>query len=130
MARVSYGVARIWNAQTGAAACPLPGHRGLVNSLAVLAGGARIVTAGEDFTVRAWDPATGTEAWRAPLRQVVKIKFATPDGAVVLRERYGNTAGTVRCLDAGTGKPRPLPGNLAQAGKDDFLPALPTAIPS
>src|SRR5262249_38335518 len=50
VARVSYGVAALWNAETGADACPLPGHRGAVNSLAILPGAGRVVTAGEDLT--------------------------------------------------------------------------------
>jgi RNA polymerase sigma factor (sigma-70 family) len=125
LARVSYGVAAIWNAETGADACPLPGHRGEVNSLAVLARGKTLVTAGADLSVRAWDPATGREVWRAALPQVVEVKFATPDGAVVVAERTWGPAGPAHCLDAATGRPRALPGKLAEAKQDIFLACSP-----
>jgi RNA polymerase sigma factor (sigma-70 family) len=125
VARVSYGVAGVWNAETGADACPLSGHRGDVNSLAVLAGGKAIVTAGEDLSVRAWDPATGQEMWRAALPQVVEVKFATPDGAVLIEERKWGFGGPSRCLDAATGKPRALAGKLAEAKEDAVLACSP-----
>jgi RNA polymerase sigma factor (sigma-70 family) len=128
VARVSRGVVGVWNAQTGADACPLPGHRGLVTSLAVLASGGRVVTTGDDFTARAWDPATGKEAWRAALPQAMHVKFATPDGVVVLQYQeapYHRLQGPPLCLDAATGQPRPLPGDLAEAGKENFLACSP-----
>jgi hypothetical protein len=125
VARVSYGVAGIWNAETGADACPLPGHRGDVNSLAVIARGKTLVTAGEDLSVRAWDQATGREVWHAALPQVVEVKFTTPDGAVLVAERTWGPAGPPHCLDAATGKPRALPGKLAEAKQDAFLACSP-----
>jgi RNA polymerase sigma factor (sigma-70 family) len=124
VARVSFGVAAVWDAETGADACPLPGHRGDVNSLALLRGGKLVVTAGEDLTVRAWDPATGKEAWRAELPQVVRVKFATPDGAVVVQENFGNT-GPALCLEGATGKRLPWPGKLAAAQQEEFLACSP-----
>jgi RNA polymerase sigma factor (sigma-70 family) len=124
VASVSYGVAAVWNAETGEDACPLPGHRGDVNSVAVLPRGGRVVTAGEDLTVRAWDPATGKEAWRASLPQRVVVKFVTPDGAVVVEEDEG-AGGPAQCLDAATGKPRPLAGKLAGAANETFLACSP-----
>jgi WD40 repeat protein len=123
LARVSFGVAALWNVETGEDACPLPGHRGDVNSFALVPGG-KVVTAGEDLTARAWDPATGKEAWRAALPQVMVVKFATPDGAIIVQERSGNPR-TARCLDAATGRMRPLPGKLAAAREDHFLACSP-----
>jgi WD40 repeat protein len=122
VACISYGVVGIWNAHTGGDACSLPGHRGGINSLAVLAGGKKIVTSGDDLTVRAWEAASGKEFWRAPLRQVGRVIFATPDGAIVVQEpQEWVTDRLLLCLDAASGKPRPLPGKLAAATRDTFL---------
>jgi RNA polymerase sigma factor (sigma-70 family) len=129
VARVSYGVVGIWDAESGADACPLAGHRGGVNSLAVLAGGKRVATAGEDQTVRAWEPNTGQETWRVPLPQGMEVKLAIPDGPVVVQARAWGVVGPeglpALCLDAATGRRRPLPGPLARAKKDDFLACSP-----
>lgn len=122
LARVGAGGVAVWNADNGADACPLPGHRGHVNSLAVLRGGKQVVTAGEDLTVRAWEPATGKEVWRALFPQVMTVQFVTPDGAILLTERVFNRPSP--CLDAATGKPRPLPGQLAKI-RDVFLACSP-----
>jgi WD40 repeat protein len=121
-ASVHGGVVAVWNAETGANACPLPGHRGEVNSFAVLPGGKRVVTAGEDLSVRMWDLATGKEVWRTPLPQLVTVKFVSPEGSVVVQERKWRWRdGVALCLDGGTGRARPWPGKLADAGDEDFL---------
>jgi RNA polymerase sigma factor (sigma-70 family) len=124
VAQVSYGVVRIWNAEDGSDSCPLPGHRGLVNSLAFSAGEKTIISAGEDQTVRAWSPATGKEMWRTSFPQFVKVKFTVPGGVFVQDNRWG-ADDPVQFLDAATGKRLPLPGALAEAKKAVFLALAP-----
>jgi WD40 repeat protein len=122
IAQVGYGVVRIWNADDGSDACPLPGHRGLVNSLAFNARGETILSAGEDLTVRGWRPANGEEVWRTSFPQLVRVKFTVP-GGVFVQDTGGGDA--VQLLDAATGKRLPLPGALAGASKDAFLAMAP-----
>jgi WD40 repeat protein len=114
VARVAEGVARIWSATTGADAVPLPGHRGVVTSLVPTLDGKRIVSAGTDLSVRAWDPRTGKELWRTTFARTPRVRFETPEGLVVQEAIYG-APGPGALLDATTGKRRPLPGALGRA---------------
>jgi HEAT repeat protein len=65
------GVVRLFEALTGREVRRLPGHDGLVTSLAFTKDGARLVSSGEDTTVLVWnvDPQPGAEepgdAWDA-----------------------------------------------------------------
>jgi RNA polymerase sigma factor (sigma-70 family) len=123
LARAGSGVAAVWDADNGADACPLPGHRGQVNSLAVLGSGKQVVTAGEDLTVRAWESASGKEVWRMMFPQTMTVKFATSDGALFVDGKARTSGRATACLDAATGKQRALPGQLA--AKDFFLACSP-----
>jgi RNA polymerase sigma factor (sigma-70 family) len=124
LAQVGYGIVRLWNARTGADACPLPGHRGGVKSLVIAPDGKTVISAGEDLTVRAWGPATGKESWRTIFAQSIKVKFATPDALVVQEDRWGDD-GPTTLLDPATGKPRQLPGKLSEAKEDVLLAIAP-----
>src|SRR5262245_4478789 len=124
LVRTAYGIARIWNAETGEDACPLPGHRGSVNSLAVLADLQTVVSSGADLTVRAWRPATGEEIWRTAVSQTVTVKFATADAVVVQDDVWGRDP-VASCLDPRTGARRPLPGALGRAKEDCALAVAP-----
>src|SRR5262249_11352309 len=124
LVRTAYGIARIWNAETGEDACPLPGHRGSVNSLAVLADLQTVVSSGADLTVRAWRPATGEEIWRTAVSQMVTVKFATADAVVVQDDVWGRDP-VASCLDPRTGARRPLPGALGRAKEDCVLAVAP-----
>ena len=53
--------AQIWNSETGAAIAALQGHTGHINSVAFSHDDRRIVTGGDDDTVRLWDSETGKE---------------------------------------------------------------------
>jgi WD40 repeat protein len=117
LAVAGMGVAQIWNAETGADACPLPGHRGRINSVVASADGKTVVTAAEDLTVRAWDPATGREKWKAGFPQVMSVKFATDDAVVI--ESASGAGVDEPLLDLANGKARPLPGAM---GKGKTVP--------
>jgi len=125
VARVAFGVVRIWNADTGADACPLPGHRGAVTSIAVVGNGKTVVTTGEDFTVRAWDPKSGDELWRTVLPDFTTIKFATADAVVVAQdENWGlDSPKPGLRIELATGQSKPLPGQLGKAKR-----TLPLAV--
>jgi WD40 repeat protein len=114
---VSYDVVRVWDAQSGEEMCPLPGHRGGVNSLVVIGDGRRVVTAGADLTVRMWEPATGKEVWQTVVPQSVAVKFATADEVVIAEDAW-STERAAKCIDIATGKVRPLPGKLGEAASD------------
>jgi WD40 repeat protein len=104
---------RIWDAGSGADACPLPGHRGGVVSLAVAGDGATVVSAGGDLTVRGWDPATGREKWRAEYPQVMTVRAVTPN-TVAVAESWTGAAVAAPLLDMATGAARRLPGAMGQ----------------
>ncbi|MGW6728625.1 nSTAND1 domain-containing NTPase [Nocardia sp. NPDC055029] len=73
---------RIWNTETGAAvANPVTGNFGAVVSVAFSPEGGRIVTGGDDKTVRLWDPDTGQQVGD-PLRLNTAVRHVafTPDG--------------------------------------------------
>jgi RNA polymerase sigma factor (sigma-70 family) len=110
VARMGFGAVRIWDADTGADACPLPGHRGGVASLGI--GTKFVVSTGDDLTVRRWDPTTGEERWQTVLPVVTSVKFMTEGYAIVSEDqRWGYDELAVR-IDLATGERKPLPGKL------------------
>ena len=124
VAQVAYGIARIWNAETGADACPLPGHRGSLNSLLIVNGGKMVVSEGDDLTIRAWDPVSGNELWKCGFPQATTLKFLLPNAIVAQEERWGQH-GPATLLDPATGKLRPLPGKLKEAKEESLLASGP-----
>jgi WD40 repeat protein len=122
--QVGYGIVRIWDAETGAEVCPLPGHRGGVKSLVVAGDGKRVVSAGADLTVRAWDPTTGKEIWRTAFPQSVKVHLITSDAVIVQEDRWGET-GPAQLIDPANGKAHPLPGKLREAIGDVLIAIAP-----
>jgi WD40 repeat protein len=124
LVRIAYSVARIWDAESGEDACPLPGHRGAVHSLAVLTDGKTVVSSGADLTVRAWNPTSGEEIWQTAVPQTVMVKFAAADAVVVQEDAFGRD-GAALCLDPRTGASRSFPGALAKAKEDSVLAIAP-----
>jgi WD40 repeat protein len=122
VARVGRGVVRIWNADTGEDACPLPGHRASVTSLGIAGDGKTVVTTGRDFTVRAWSSKSGEELWQAALPEGGSIQFATADTVVVAQPLW-NARKPALLFDLTNGKSKPLPGKLGDAKR-----AYPLAI--
>jgi WD40 repeat protein len=99
----------IWDDASGAAeVVQLKGHTGRVRSLAVSADWSRVVSGGEDGTVRVWDAGSGTAVCN-PLEGhhgAVHSVAATADGTRVVS---GGDDGTVRVWDAVTGAPAAAP---------------------
>lgn|GEM_PF-4144683 len=111
----AHGIVRVWDTRTGADVCPLPGHRGAIKSMVVSADGKTVVTAGEDLTVRAWDPETGREKWKTVFSQPVSVTLALPDAVAIESESGGGVAESL--VDLTTGKPRALPGAMGEGEK-------------
>ena len=93
VAQVANGVARIWNAETGADAVPLPGHRGGgATSIVPAADGRVAFSAGSDLTVRcAWG--SRTRARESAANGVPPVRRLAPyaEGVVVQESPFGAT---------------------------------------
>jgi WD40 repeat protein len=98
------GVARVYDAGTGAELLALRGHTGKVTAVAVSPDGGRILTGSEDRTAKLWDAETGAEVLTlvSHTREVQAVAFS-PDGRLILT---GGTD-TTRVWDAGPAFARP-----------------------
>jgi hypothetical protein len=110
----------IWDAVTGADACPQPGHHYSVWQAALSPDGKTAVTAGWDQTVRWWDTSAGRELRKVDLPGASTGLAISPDGrtvlATVLEER-------LRTWDLATGRettPADLPS--VKVGALTFTP--------
>jgi WD40 repeat protein len=76
--------ARIWDLEDGRELAVLSGHRRQVNAVLYLSA-TRIVTTGDDGTVRLWDADRGAELWRSTLECHGTSRLAlSPDGRTLL----------------------------------------------
>jgi RNA polymerase sigma factor (sigma-70 family) len=96
----SVGLA-FWDAATGKRISDLPGHASDITAAVFSPDGATIYTAGKDRTLRAWEPASGRERFRASAEPWTHLAMA-PDGKTLFAA--GADGGTVNVLDARTGK--------------------------
>jgi WD40 repeat protein len=76
------GTVGLWELSTGKKLRALHGHRGSVIRVRFFAGGARLVSGGEDGTVRVWDPQSGRE-------MLTLIAHTQPVEGVAVREGGG-----------------------------------------
>jgi WD40 repeat protein/tRNA A-37 threonylcarbamoyl transferase component Bud32 len=97
----SFPLVTIWDTQTGHEVLSVKGHEMAVKAVVFSPDGKRLVSAGQDRTLRIWDAATGTETMtlRGHDGAVTAVAFA-PRG-----ERMASAGGdgTVRLWDAATG---------------------------
>lgn len=87
----------------------LKGHRHEIQDATFSPDGTRVYTGSgnnytpADWTVRAWDAATGAAGWKWKSSNVLYAVAVSPDGKTVAA---GDSGGTVTLLDADTGLPR------------------------
>ena len=90
--------ATVWDLATGRLAFILRGHAEAITALAFAPDGRRIVSAGQDRTIKLWDGDTGREVLTLPCRWAPPLASpSSPDG----NRLYAASAnGTVRVWDA------------------------------
>jgi WD40 repeat protein len=75
---------RIWDAAGGQLVLALKGHRGFVRSLAFTVDTKRLVSAGNDGTLRLWDTSSGKELLSLKSEHSYEDKVAfSPDGTLL-----------------------------------------------
>ncbi len=103
VACVSLGVG-LWDVETGRELLGEEGHIGSIGAIAISPEGDRVVTAGNEGTVRAWNTATGAQRWVSPIPRggdwPADVAIS-PDGKSVA---VAGCSGIVRVLDAATGR--------------------------
>ena len=107
---------RLWDAATGADACPQPGHTAAVTAAAMSPDGRVAVTGGFDRTLRWWDAAVGKELRVTELDDLVTGLAVAPDGRTVLAAVGGKR---LRAWDLASGKettPADPPGDVLAGG--------------
>ncbi|TDC77992.1 serine/threonine-protein kinase, partial [Actinomadura sp. 7K507] len=94
------GTVRLWTSNDARCLMTLPGHSGLVRSVAVSADGTRAISAGDDEMVLLWDLAQGR-----PAHTYTGVKYAgvsmSADGAVAL---YSSYDGHLQVIDTRSGR--------------------------
>jgi WD40 repeat protein/serine/threonine protein kinase/tetratricopeptide (TPR) repeat protein len=115
------GWTQVWDTSTWKPSLPPLKHNTRVWHAAFSPSRDRIATAGNDWTVRIWDAATGKPALPEPLLHGNRVNYVTfsPDGKYLLSAGGLGNAGEARLWDAADGRPRtpPLkhPGAVARA---------------
>lgn len=94
------GMVLFWDAATGKRLTDLPGHTAMIRDTVFTPDGAKILTTGNDNTLRTWDATTGRELSNVPLAAPTWTSLS-PDG----KKLYAaDTKGAIRVVDPTTGK--------------------------
>jgi hypothetical protein len=98
----------VWDPRTGVRRQELPGHRDWVRALAVATGQGRVLSGGDDETLRSWRLHVGgfvsaDKVWRLEAQSVLSIAYCP--AAVLL----GSDSGAVYLLRRGRGRPSEAP---------------------
>jgi WD40 repeat protein len=126
----SEGAIQLWDVVTGQQLAPCEGHQAAITSLSIAPDGRSVATAGEDETIRVWEPSTGRELRRYPTGSNPSVVMS-PDGRLMAAGsgRAGNAS--LKLLDTATGRTvracleadaSPL-GNLAYSADGTLLTA-------
>jgi WD40 repeat protein len=107
------GTAVVWDTHSGAVLLRLTGHVGQVYDARFSADGRRIITAGEDHTVKLWDSSLGIETFELRRDDRVASVAMTPDGLQLVAACWD---GTITLWDA-----RPIK-RIAGQGATPFEP--------
>jgi WD40 repeat protein len=91
------GTAVVWDTHTGAILLTLTGHVGQVYDARFSPDGRRIITAGEDHTVKLWDSTLGIETFELRRDDRVTSVAMTPDGLQLVAACWD---GTITVWDA------------------------------
>ncbi len=119
--RLSDGIMRLWDANSGADVCPQPGHEYTVRKAALSPDGKTAITTSWDRTLRWWDAVTGHELRKIDLPDTAEGLAISPDGKMVVASIEGLG---LRMWNLATGqesKPVELPSGI-KGGRLLFSP--------
>jgi WD40 repeat protein len=96
---------RLWDVATGTSLHQLNGHHFSPKSVAFLKDGKRVISTGDDATLRVWDVAAGNElsCWTVPADAVWRVRPLADDKTVAVLWRHGKNY-SIELWDVTVGK--------------------------
>jgi hypothetical protein len=96
-------VVRVWDLEQSTAKFTLVGHKGSVNSVAIMPNGSCILSGGTDGTLRVWSADTGSELLRIAHKGGITCVCALPDSRLAASMASGRGRQSVKLWDTVTG---------------------------